>query len=118
MFLRDVHRVGKGGTIRTAMHMQTKQKPVAGLARLHGVSEREMTSLAKFSSKAEAFVGFNRYVAAAIIVTRSEEEQEQLLDSIQASNQRRSVAASLAAIRLSLGLPADHALEISSGRYE
>jgi hypothetical protein len=37
--------------------MQTinKQKPSAGLARLHGVSEREMTSLAKFSSKAEAF---------------------------------------------------------------
>jgi hypothetical protein len=39
------------------MHMQTinKQKPSAGLARLHGVSEREMTSLAKFSSGAEAF---------------------------------------------------------------
>jgi hypothetical protein len=62
--------------------------------------------------------GYDRRLAASIIVTRPDEEQEQLLNSILASGQRRSVAASVAAIRSSLGMEADHALEISSGRYE
>jgi hypothetical protein len=59
-------------------------------------------------------VGFNRHVAAAIICSRSDSEQEQMLSSIVVDNQRRSVAATLAGIRLSLGLEADYALEISS----
>jgi hypothetical protein len=51
--------------------------------------------------------GFDRRLCASIIVTRSDSEQEQLLDSIQASNSRRSVATVVAAIRSSLGMEAD-----------
>ncbi len=56
-------------------------------------------------------VKFDYRLTAVIIISRPDSEQEELLDSIPMSNQRRNVAAIVAAIRSSLGMDASYALE-------
>jgi hypothetical protein len=60
--------------------------------------------------------GFDRRLAASIIVSRPDEEQEELLATIVVDDQRRDVACAVWQIREALGLEADYAREISSGR--
>jgi hypothetical protein len=57
--------------------------------------------------------GFDHRLAGSIIATR--DNWQEILDSIPVSHQRRNVAAVVGAIRLSLGLDANYAFEISSG---
>jgi hypothetical protein len=66
-------------------------------------------------SKLLEAVKFDRHFCAAIIVSRPDSEQEELLNSIVAPNLRRNVAAAVAAIRQSLGLQSDYALGVSRG---
>jgi hypothetical protein len=49
---------------------------------------------------------FDRRMCALAILTRPDEEQEQLLATIVVNDQRKNVTAALAAFRSALGLPA------------
>lgn len=60
-------------------------------------------------------IGYDRKLAAIVICAQPDSEQTELLDSIPPGPSRRNVAASVAAIRQSLGLPADHAIAIAQG---
>jgi hypothetical protein len=52
--------------------------------------------------------GWDRRLAAAIIVTRPDDEQKQLLATIQVVHQRRNVSTALWQIKEALGMAADH----------
>jgi hypothetical protein len=60
--------------------------------------------------------GFDRRLCAVLIATL--DNWREILDSIRVPDQRKGVAAVVWQIREALGLEADYAREISSGRHE